>query len=352
MRRACCGAFLVLQAVCLRVAAARHILLAVGAHDGHWERKFIEKRKRQGYSYTPVLVDPLPRHAQHLAKLAKDYGGAFYPAMAVPTAAEARAHQKRRFFVNHNCLACSSAFAYSNDSFARPPLESHERLHPASSRSGPWIEELETDTVSLEELLEKHIAPDDNATLRIDCEGAEYELLRGLVLGSRPCAFQDIYVEFHSMRNPTLQPLRTFDVLLPWLLQPCGTNVHVDTNYFLDPHWRDADWPRSDGACRSCPLLYRPLDPSRPCPTTAMELCFSGDSDLTCPDCCDMDKYGLRGNERCWGRGIDMGTWVLPFTYDFCCAGIVPPKMFEELHRTRRLVMGIHTVEESYAAVL
>ena len=47
------------------------------------------------------------------------------------------------------------------------------------------------------------------------------------------------------MRNPHLQPMRTFDVLLPWLLAPCGTTVHVDTNYFLDPHWRDADWPQA-----------------------------------------------------------------------------------------------------------
>merc|ERR1719424_1139620 len=113
----------------------------------------------------------------------------------------------------------------------------------------------------------------------MDVEGAEYELLRDLVVRGLACRFRQIYVETHAMFFPALHHLRPVDVVLPWLLgsEACDVEVYVDNHYHMERHiWRQesANWPAADGDCARCPLLYRPLPPSLEstpaCPASAV----------------------------------------------------------------------------------
>eukprot|EP00435_Cladocopium_sp_Y103_P069079 s364_g32.t1 len=155
-------------------------------------------------------------------------------------------------------------------------------------------------TVDLARVFRENIQADDVVVMRMDCEGAEYELLRHLLLHGWLCRLRRLYLEAHAMSQPKLNKFRTFDVLLPWLLEPCDTEVFVDTNYHSTYESRML-WPMEDGVCRQCPLLYVPFQGAskRVCPAAAVRSCF--DETYTCERCCNV-KFGPRGDQECWRR--------------------------------------------------
>ncbi|CAJ1443816.1 unnamed protein product, partial [Effrenium voratum] len=141
--------------------------------------------------------------------------------------------------------------------------------------------------------------------------------------------------------------------------------VFVDSNYHSTAESRML-WPRTDGVCRWCPLLYVPFQGARKqvCPAASVKQCF--DDVYTCERCCNVQKYGPRGDMDCWRRNkpfsaatrLESGTaayeipeevlqriiesakspaeiltligpeaWPTPspkiFSYEMCCAGMV-----------------------------
>merc|ERR1711972_1082371 len=113
--------------------------------------------------------------------------------------------------------------------------------------------------------------------MRMDIEGAEYEILQDLIVKGLICRIEKLFIEVHAMIHPSLQALRPLDSILPWLLKPC-VDVYVDNNYFTD-FATMRDWPKEDGSCLSCPLLYRSWTASA-CPSTAT----SGTGKVNCFD--------------------------------------------------------------------
>merc|ERR1711870_170557 len=117
----------------------------------------------------------------------------------------------------------------------------------------------------------------------MDIEGAEYDILRDLMLRGLICRIEKLFVEVHAMRP--------FDSILPWLLGPC-LEVFITQQYFLHPAV-EKQWPEDDASCKSCPLLYRAAA-VKGCPvSTAIHTCF--DEVNTCETCCDL-SFGLQGN--------------------------------------------------------
>ncbi|CAE8627499.1 unnamed protein product [Polarella glacialis] len=316
----------------------RHVYIGIGAtpKDGDWIR---EQQKSTGAIYRPVLIQPHPRWAEGLRGLAQEMGGTFYPNAAW-------SKDGGRLRLN---MATDPIYATGLDSLF------HVRgRHDAS---------INVTTVDLARVFEEHTDPGDVVVMRMDVEGSEYNLLRHLLLHGLLCRLSKLYLEAHAMSQPKLNDLRTFDVLLPWLLEPCGTEVFVDSNYHSLYESRQI-WPIDDGGCRYCPLLYVPLPGVNRdrCPAAALSACF--DDEFTCERCCSQRK-GARGDQSCWSRGRtaaegkQLGTgghaWPLPeavldrirsrwsgrgdskvsaiagpeagspkiFSYEMCCAGMV-----------------------------
>ncbi|CAE7822554.1 Dagla, partial [Symbiodinium sp. CCMP2456] len=200
-----------------------------------------------------------------------------------------------------------------------------------------------------------------SAVMRMDCEGSEYELLRQEAFAIRAVKWS--FLEFsssraevicctqhestvkaaHAMSRPKLNRFRTFDVILPWLLEPCGTEVYVDTGYHNTAESL-ALWPKQDGVCRWCPMLYVPFQGASPrrCPAASIRQCF--DATYTCERCCNVERFGPLGDLDCWRRGrqalasanrFGEGTakrfcdWSATpphpaiFSYEMCCASMV-----------------------------
>ncbi|CAE7353205.1 Dagla [Symbiodinium natans] len=161
---------------------------------------------------------------------------------------------------------------------------------------------LNVTTVDVARVFRENIREDDSVVMRMDCEGSEYELLRHLMLSGWLCKLRRLYLEAHAMTRPKLNKFRTFDVLLPWLLEPCGTEVFVDTGYHNTAESL-ALWPKQDGVCRWCPMLYVPFQGAshRRCPAGSIWQCF--DETYTCERCCNAQRFGAMGDEKCWRRG-------------------------------------------------
>ncbi|OLP81867.1 Sn1-specific diacylglycerol lipase alpha [Symbiodinium microadriaticum] len=164
------------------------------------------------------------------------------------------------------------------------------------------IQSINATTVDIARVFRENIREDDEVVMRMDCEGSEYVLLRHLMLSGWLCKLRRLYLEAHAMSRPKLNRFRTFDVILPWLLEPCGTEVYVDTGYHNTAESL-ALWPKQDGVCRWCPMLYVPFQGASPrrCPAASIRQCF--DATYTCERCCNVERFGPLGDLDCWRRG-------------------------------------------------
>jgi len=61
----------------------------------------------------------------------------------------------------------------------------------------------------------------DTITARIDAEGAEYVLMRSLLLSGQVCRFKQFVFEGHALYHESHAQFRMLDVLIPWLVQGC-----------------------------------------------------------------------------------------------------------------------------------
>lgn len=256
---------------------SRHIFVVVGATttDQPWLRAQWEQF---GIRYVPVMVQPHPVWAQPLQQMAEEMNGVFYPNVAWTADG-----LKKRLNVASNPL-----YGTGLDSIFRT-----RGLHDTS---------INATTVDIARVFRENIREDDEVVMRMDCEGSEYVLLRHLMLSGWLCKLRRLYLEAHAMSRPKLNRFRTFDVILPWLLEPCGTEVYVDTGYHNTAESL-ALWPKQDGVCRWCPMLYVPFQGASPrrCPAASIRQCF--DATYTCERCCNVERFGPLGDLDCWRRG-------------------------------------------------
>lgn len=94
---------------------------------------------------------------------------------------------------------------YLDTNEADKPCDPHSNKNPrgASSllkdeyhpRSG---ERITVTTIDMNAWILEHVKPDDYCVLKVDIEGAEYELLRHLMMGGSMKLVDELYVEFHE----------------------------------------------------------------------------------------------------------------------------------------------------------
>ena len=112
--------------------------------------------------------------------------------------------------------------------------------------------------------MQETFRPDDEIVMRMDIEGAEYEVIRRLIMAGVGCWLDKLYFEGHAAYAPELHRYRAVDVVVPWLLESCGVNVTLERFYctpgtFCDPAVRgwEAHDPRT--SCVECATLDEPL---------------------------------------------------------------------------------------------
>lgn len=253
----------------------RHAYIGVGGHrrDLHWLET---QQKLHGITYRPVLINPHPDVAKDNREAVEAYGGVFH-----------------------------SRAAWTSDSGSmRLFISAHELykggldgIYHVRGRHHSYVN---VSNIDLARIVEEEAAANDVVVMRMDVEGSEYNLLRHLMLRGVLCKVKRLYLETHAMNAAALNPMRAFDTVLPWLLEPCGVEVFIDSNYHT--LWESsAHWPRLDGVCKECPLLYTPLAGagSSKCPSSALNHCF--DERYSCERCCNL-RHGVRGDLKCWSR--------------------------------------------------
>ena len=177
--------------------ARRHVVIELGSNIGDWMVPFLAAHP----GAVPVMVEALPRFAPALAALAAAHGGAFYAAVAWSADAGDMAFHEA---ADGDAAVASSVYA--------------AHVEAAGARGARHA----VRSVDIVALLEAHVAPGDEVTLRMDIEGAEYEVLRRLLVAGRACGLARLDVETHSQFAPALGRFYLLELTLGWLLAGCA----------------------------------------------------------------------------------------------------------------------------------
>ena len=227
---------------------AHRIHLEIGANDP--SKQLLQKRYGVGSGTTAYLFEPQPRFQEVCRRKAAEMGDG---SQHLPYAAWVR--NATLPFAVHEDLRGIGSSLYNRSVYAAK----------GSGRSTVSVQALD-----LAEWMERTI-PRDNVflTAHLDVEGAEYALMRRLMLTGQACRFSYLEFEGHAMMNADHAPLRAFDVLLPWLLAGCERPPAVRVvRFYGTPQsigglGRIDEWTRKvprESWCADCKLLDELVD--------------------------------------------------------------------------------------------
>lgn len=123
-------------------------------------------------------------------------------------------------------------------------------------------------TVDMVDVFGHHgVRPEDEIHMRLDIEGAEYEVMRRIITAGMACWFNVLHFEGHAMYSEANFRMRMFDAVLPWLLRACHVQVEVECYYPLntgqgDPRVQKLKKEKDNPNCMMCPMLYEPIPES------------------------------------------------------------------------------------------
>ncbi len=105
--------------------------------------------------------------------------------------------------------------------------------------------QVQVPAINFSDFLARNFLPEDTVIVRCDIEGAEYEVLKSLIVAGTARLVDYMDVEWHAMLSPSLHHLKQVfselsaclsrlnsdflqaDTVLPWLLEGFGTRVKV-----------------------------------------------------------------------------------------------------------------------------
>ncbi|GAB5370602.1 hypothetical protein AAMO2058_001507400 [Amorphochlora amoebiformis] len=233
------------------------VFLELGAHNGDWTKKkcdsfsalvqFGGKESAVSFErwsierYRCVMFDASPLHHERRKKVAKKCGCIYMNAIV-----STRDNSMAPFQVS-NIRGGVGSSIYKNGTYT--PASLLNQTIVAEVNIGRWITE--------------NIDPNAHVWVRMDIEGAEYNVMRKLINTGVACKYFDVLeFEGHAMYNPKTHHMRPVDVVLPWLLRECGVDVRFESYYGTKRRDRSVlhAWPKED-KCRPgvCPLLYEPI---------------------------------------------------------------------------------------------
>ena len=188
--------------------APRHVVVELGSNRGDWMSPYL----RANPGAVPVMVEPLPKFERNLRFLAASHaGGAYYGRVAWSSDGVVMP-----FF---EADAGDDSVA---SSMSREHAETYLGAVGASDGGRGGLTALNVTSVDVVALLARHTAPSDRVVLRMDIEGAEYEVLRRLITSGAACSLDELHVETHARYAEGLHRFYLLDLVLDWLLQGCA----------------------------------------------------------------------------------------------------------------------------------
>mmetsp|Transcript_64316 Transcript_64316/g.172145 ORF Transcript_64316/g.172145 Transcript_64316/m.172145 type:complete len:154 (+) Transcript_64316:188-649(+) len=108
-----------------------------------------------------------------------------------------------------------------------------------------FSEQYDVLTVDFAAYMKRVARPKDVIVMRMDIEGAEYEVARHMVVQGVACWVDLWEFEAHAMYTNDTRKFRPVDAVLPWLLRACGVQMVVQDWYTEDfkvfRTWGDSD---------------------------------------------------------------------------------------------------------------
>jgi FkbM family methyltransferase len=164
----------------------------LGTHNGGDAKDFLQ----QNPHYTPILVETNPIHHVPLRRLCAQYNGGVYLNAAAWIRNEMLEFQ---IFPSDDDHA-SSILDIS------PNLGDKMRYHASV---------VMVHAFDLAQYLRETVAESDILRIRMDVQGAEYELLRHLLASGMACRIDTLIVEFHAMHTTDTFQYVALDGALP-----------------------------------------------------------------------------------------------------------------------------------------
>lgn len=121
--------------------------------------------------------------------------------------------------------ACTLPFYVSKDANQVASSILQEKLCKVNAEIRPFFYEtpIEVECVDFSEWIKENIKPYDNLTVKLDIEGAEYDVLWKLIKDGTISYIKKLYVEFHSTTVPGKEEI---EKLLRQELENCGVFPH------------------------------------------------------------------------------------------------------------------------------
>lgn len=219
----------------------RNIVFEFGSNNGDWIKEYMAEHRSE--TWIPIIVEPQPQFAQILSEFTQEYGGRFYQ-----NAVWNESGINFTFYTHTNKQGIGSSLfdkhVYQKDS------KVDERV------------EYQVTTVDVADVIRDNSLYSDNVILRFDIEGAEYVVIRRLLLAGMACWSQKIYFEAHALYTKRNRNFQAMDAVLPWLFAPCS-ELTVESYYNLkagndlDP-LVTKEW--ADDVCQKCDILTDGID--------------------------------------------------------------------------------------------
>uniref|UniRef100_A0A7S0DWI2 Methyltransferase FkbM domain-containing protein n=1 Tax=Hanusia phi TaxID=3032 RepID=A0A7S0DWI2_9CRYP len=197
----------------------RKVVIELGSNDGQWIYGFMTNHP----DFWPIIVEAQPVFRDALREIARDYQGVYMQRAAWITDGETLK------FYGHSDAGGMGSSLYSDsvyhDGWCEGKINCSESLG----------EEYEVQTLDVVELIKSVANETDFIILRMDVEGAEYEIARKMIASNVACWIDYWELEGHAMYAPQNHKFRPVDSVLPWLLRACGVDMRVFQYYKADP---------------------------------------------------------------------------------------------------------------------
>jgi FkbM family methyltransferase len=210
----------------------KHLVFELGANDGSWIADFLE---RHPY-FEPHIFEPQPRFAALLTSIAEKFKGRHNRKAVWITDGE------RRTFHSHTDEGGVGSSLFGGHAYGKCGSKVCEQ---------DFSESYEVETLDFAAYMKRVARPHDVIILRMDIEGAEYQVARHMLTTGVACWVDYWEFEGHAMYSPETVRYRPVDAVLPWLLAACGVQTVVQDWYTEDfKVW--SSWNVSDN--KDCPL--------------------------------------------------------------------------------------------------
>jgi len=209
--------------------------------------------------YTPILFEPNPMFSDRLDKLAKKYGGQFYKRAVWIQDDQVLTFKQNRNIFKNGVGASMYELNVNSIGKTRYVKTGTNKFDYGRFDDGSSPDSFQVNTLDLSNFIKHNFKQDDVITLRLDVEGAEYEILRKFIIDGVLCYFDRIEYEAHAFFSVENRKFKVFDAVFPWIASACVKEVEVEAIHLAGLEYMENIFDFSGlSRCDKCAL--KPID--------------------------------------------------------------------------------------------